>query len=269
MLKQRLITAAVLIPLVVWGILSLSNFYFAVVLTVLVATAAWEWAGLIGLPAPVGRAVYVLLILVALWLSSWIPVVAVLSLAMIGWLIGLVWVLRYPAGDQQWANRPIGALAGVFVLVAPWVALVALHGGDSMGPYRVLFLLSLIWLADTAAYFAGRRWGAAKLAPRVSPGKTWAGAWGALVAGAVYALLSGMLVFTEVLLPVWVLLAVTAVLFSILGDLLESMFKRQAGVKDSGSLLPGHGGMLDRIDSLTAAAPLFMLGMLLINKGFS
>ncbi|MEO7557894.1 MAG: phosphatidate cytidylyltransferase [Gammaproteobacteria bacterium] len=264
MLKRRLITGLIFILLAVWAILGLPSFYFGFALGLLVAIGAWEWAGLIGLALPLQRFFYSLLVLFCVWaVAAYLPVMAVLAAACLWWLVSLVWVMRFPAGRSLWANSLIGSLAGLFVLVPPWIALMALHEGDSRGPYFVLFLLVMIWLADTAAYFAGRRWGSRRLAPQVSPGKTWEGLWGATLAVMFYALVSGMLVFTGAGVLTFMLLCLVTLWFSILGDLVESMFKRQAGVKDSGRLLPGHGGLLDRIDSLTAAAPVFVLSLLL------
>ncbi len=264
MLKSRLITGLILILLALWAILGLPSFYFGFALGLVVAIGAWEWAGLIGLRIPLHRFFYTVLVLFCVWaVAAYLPVMVVLTAACLWWLVGLVWVVRFPAGHSLWANSLIGSLAGLFVLVPPWVALMALHEGDDRGPYFVLFLLAMIWLADTAAYFAGRRWGSRRLAPQVSPGKTWEGLWGATLAVMLYALAGGMLVFAGIGVLMFMLLCLVTLWFSILGDLLESMFKRQAGVKDSGSLLPGHGGLLDRIDSLTAAAPVFVLSLLL------
>jgi phosphatidate cytidylyltransferase len=148
------------------------------------------------------------------------------------------------------------------VLVPAWWALVALHGVSPSGRYYLLFLLVLVWVADSAAYFSGRLWGTNKLAPRISPGKTWEGVWGALIAGLVLGVLGVILFGVQGSRWVaFVALCAATVAFSILGDLAESAFKRQSGLKDSGQLLPGHGGILDRVDSLTAAAPVFMLGL--------
>jgi len=152
-------------------------------------------------------------------------------------------------------------VAGPFVLLPAWLALVRLHaqGPTLDGPQLLTFLLLLVVAADVGAYFAGRAFGKHKLAPRVSPGKTWEGVAGGL-AGASLLALAGALWF-ELPLPRFVLLCVLVVMISVVGDLAESLFKRHAGVKDSGSILPGHGGILDRIDSLTAAGPCFVLGM--------
>jgi phosphatidate cytidylyltransferase len=154
-------------------------------------------------------------------------------------------------------------IAGVLVTLPCWASFVALHARPDHGPVLSLTLLVMVWLADSGAYFAGKRWGRTKLAPVISPGKTWEGVLGGIAVSASAVLLAGYwysrsLEWTLVLAPV----ALLTVMFSIVGDLLESLMKRQAGVKDSGSIIPGHGGVLDRIDSLTAAAPIFLAGLL-------
>jgi phosphatidate cytidylyltransferase len=149
------------------------------------------------------------------------------------------------------------------ILVPAWLAVASLHGSGPDGPFYALYLFMMIWLADTAAYFSGRYWGKNKLAPRVSPGKSWEGVLGALAAVVIYAAIAGyfMGIFKLGVNKALIFLAISffAVLVSVLGDLAESMFKRQAHLKDSGTLFPGHGGVLDRFDSLTAAAPWFLL----------
>jgi phosphatidate cytidylyltransferase len=171
---------------------------------------------------------------------------------------------------REIAPRPglkVGELAaGVLVLAAPWGALIELHESDPHGRALVLFFLMLVWTADSLAYFVGRRWGRTKLAPRVSPGKTREGVYGALAGALLWGLLLG---WVSSLGPSGTLAAVllcgVTVLISVVGDLYESLLKRRRGVKDSSHLLPGHGGMLDRVDSLTAAAPVFVLGLALIG----
>jgi phosphatidate cytidylyltransferase len=185
----------------------------------------------------------------------------VLIAALAWWLAALVWIARFGDPKIAWPGW-LRALVGIVVLVPTWWALVALHELSPSGRYYLLFLLALVWAADSAAYFAGRLWGTNKLAPSISPGKTWEGVWGALIAGLLLGIL-GVIVF-GVQGSRWVafvVLCTATVAFSILGDLAESAFKRQSGLKDSGYLLPGHGGILDRVDSLTAAAPVFMLGL--------
>jgi phosphatidate cytidylyltransferase len=151
---------------------------------------------------------------------------------------------------------------GLILLVPAWLALLFLHSVDSQGPYIVISLFVLIGVADSGAYFAGRSMGLTKLAPVISPGKTLEGVYGALVAGAITAFIIGHLFdYSGINLVSYISVALLCIVFSIVGDLFESVTKRSAGVKDSGSLFPGHGGVLDRIDSLTAAAPLYLLGL--------
>lgn len=263
MLKQRLITAAILIPLVVLGILGLPPLYFALLLALVVALAAWEWGGLLKWGTPL-RYGYVGLLLVVLFGVQYLPVMWVLLFALLGWLLAAIWVIGFPLGRFLWSAAPVAALLGLFVLVPPWAALLAMR--DMMTPYMVLFLLTFIWLGDSAAYFAGRRWGKTQLAPEISPGKTWEGVYGALFAVAIYALAVQPWLAPQILPGLFALLCLLTLLVSIIGDLFKSMFKRHAGVKDSGHLLPGHGGILDRIDSLTAAAPVFLLGLILLGQ---
>jgi phosphatidate cytidylyltransferase len=182
------------------------------------------------------------------------------------WVAQLIVLARVRRVELRQGLDWTGAIVGLLVLIAPWVALVVLRQTVPAGPQLVLFLLLLIWIADSAAYFVGRRWGRAKLAPILSPGKTRAGVYGALVFACVGGLLLGLTLSPGV--PGTLLAALACamtVVVSIVGDLYESLLKRRRGVKDSGQLLPGHGGVLDRIDSLTAAAPVFTLGILLFS----
>jgi phosphatidate cytidylyltransferase len=155
----------------------------------------------------------------------------------------------------------------VVVLLPTWTSLVALHARAPDGRWWLLFLLVLVWIADTAAFFVGRRWGRRRLASVVSPGKSWegvlAGLAGGIAAGAVFGLYRDM---QGVEMLVFLLICGGTVAASVVGDLMESMMKRSANLKDSGNLLPGHGGVLDRIDSLTAAAPVFLAGWLLMGR---
>ncbi len=265
-LRQRVTTALLLAPLAIGAILYLPRPLFALLLGVVMAAAAWEWSLLAGLRGRAARggfvaAVSVLLLLV--WvLLRWPAGVVLLLLASIAWwLLAAVWVVRYPHSARYWRAGWRRVAIGLLLLVPLWGALVALHGAGEQGVWLILLLMLLIWGADSGAYFAGRRWGRERLAPRVSPGKSWQGLWGGLALGALVALLSLALFPVEIKNQLFfIMLCIISVLLSVLGDLTESMFKREAGVKDSGSLLPGHGGVLDRIDSLTAAAPLFALG---------
>lgn len=270
MLKQRLITAALLIPLFVWAILALPNHYFAMLFGVIAVIGAKEWCRLADIPDGFlqgGYSALMVLLFGALWmmpLSEGGGLIILLASSMVWWGMVLLMVLSYPRGSLL-QNRNFKSIAGFWLLTPCWLALVALHSRAEDGPIYVLFLLTLIWVADSAAYFTGRQWGNKKMAPNVSPGKTMAGLWGAVVGGGIWSA-AGIYFLQPGMGLGFVVLCMVTVLFSVLGDLAESMFKRNAGVKDSGSLLPGHGGVLDRIDSVTAAAPVFVLGLLLLER---
>lgn len=266
MLRNRLITAAVLIPLVVAGILLLPSPAFALVIGLLVLIGAREMGKLGGLNGVLWQAVYVLLVAFGMWSMQELfdprtgqPVLLLVSLI---WVMLTAWlVLRRAPLYLIGGLRPLVLLGGGILLTVAWFAVAALHQRDSTGPALVLFLFILIWVADSGAYFAGRAWGQRKLSPVVSPGKTWAGAAGALTGAIGCALALHYLALVDVAMPALVLLCLLVTAVSIGGDLFESLLKRQAGVKDSGTLLPGHGGALDRIDSLIAAAPVFTVGL--------
>ncbi|MDG4554923.1 MAG: phosphatidate cytidylyltransferase [Candidatus Competibacter sp.] len=264
MLKQRVITAVVLAVLVVWAVMKLPLAGFGLLLLVVVLLGAWEWAGLAGLSGLRYRLMYGGLVLTPIlafwpWVRNTAFVAGWLGCVLAGWCYALFWMWRYAARPERQDRPATVAVAGVIVLVAPWVALMALR--DEFGPAYVLFLFLLVWIADIGAYFAGRRWGRRKLAVAISPGKTWEGVLGAGVAALIFALAGAAALNEGVRWPWFVAVCMVTVGFSIAGDLFESMLKRQCGKKDSGTLLPGHGGVLDRVDSLTAAAPVFLLGL--------
>ncbi len=273
MLKQRLMTAAILVPLVVWGILSLPTPYLALVLALFIVQGAWEWTGFMQLKVVWQRILYVVVVtlgLISLWFfqqdsfsagttTDWL---ALPILSLFWWLLATVWVLGYPRTLQRWSSSAMLSLIGLLVLLPTWLAVVGLHASGEQGPLLVMYLLSLIWVADSGAYFGGRAWGKRKLAPAVSPGKTWEGVGSGVAISTLYAIAAAQVLgLSGNLWPVFVVLSLVTVIFSVLGDLTESMFKRHAGIKDSGTLLPGHGGVLDRIDSVTAAAPVFVVGL--------
>lgn len=268
MLKYRILSALVLVPLVVVGVLRLDVGGFALMTAIAVMLGAWEWGPLVPLGSLPSRAGFVLVTLAAVILAwafaqNELLVNAVLWSAMGGWLLALFWITSPALGREQ---TPFHAmfkfLLGIVVLASTWLALVVLDSRPDEGPRWVLYLLFLIWFADSGAYFAGRQWGKTKLAPQVSPGKTWEGVMGALTVCAVFAFGFGRYIGLQgAMLASFTLVSLVTVLFSIAGDLLESLLKRHHGVKDSGTLIPGHGGMLDRIDSLLAAAPVFVFGL--------
>jgi len=266
MLKQRLLTALILIPLIVW-LLSLSTQTVAGVIGFVVVLGAWEWAGLCGWQSGMMRGIYALVMALVLFMLYWFQLtrMSILLVACLWWLLALFWVFRYQMGHNLLPQSAvIKALLGFLILLPAWTALLILH--KDYGWYWVIFLFVLIWTADSGAYFAGRAWGQRKLADKVSPGKSWEGVLGALVMSAMFSIAYAVFKSIPLLtLLFFVLLCLLTVMISILGDLLESLFKRQMGLKDSGQILPGHGGMLDRIDSLTSATPVFVTGLILLD----
>jgi len=259
-LKQRVMTAAWLAPLVLVGLFGLQGESYAVCTAFVMLLGAWEWTNLAGVTQTVKRATLVMgcaALMLIMWGTSAAFAEWPLWLAAAGWLLNLVWVMRYPSLASQWHSTNGRLLMGLWVLLPCWVGFNILR---DTGAVWLLFVLLLVWCADIGAYFAGRRWGKRKLAPRVSPGKSWEGVFGGMVATALlatgFAIGLALGLFESIALVVITLLVT---LVSVLGDLLESMLKRYRNVKDSSQLLPGHGGVLDRIDSLTAAIPLFAL----------
>lgn len=265
MLKQRVLTALVIAPIIIAITLYLPTTVFGVVLALVLALGAWEWAGLSGLEG-MPRYSYTATVLLILGLLNRLlpqePMVALIliSVGVIWWSAAFLFVLAFPAGSGFLHSHAIRILTGLLVLLPTHAALLLLHQGD---PRAALLVMVLVSFADIGAYFVGRAFGRHKLAPRVSPGKTWEGLGGALlvVLATGYAAARLLEIPAAVMVGFLIVCLVTA-LASVVGDLTESMFKRMVGAKDSGSLLPGHGGVLDRLDSITAAAPVFALGIL-------
>lgn len=268
MLKQRVLTALVLVPLVIGGIFYLPNLYFALGLAVFVLIGAWEWTKLVGL-TPVPASGFVLLtacILALLLYSAPINHWLVLLPAGLWWLLALWLIIAY-RGEQQRFDKPmLQSLAGLLVLVPSWYALVQIHSIVDYGSWWVMSLMFIIWSADSGAYFAGRALGRNKLAPFVSPGKSWEGVIGGLLLSLLVAFVAARELGLDNGQQLQFLFATVIIVFvSVEGDLLESLYKRRAGMKDSGRIFPGHGGVLDRIDSLTAAAPFFLAALILLG----
>ncbi len=268
MLKQRFISALIGVPLVVLSVLYLDLTGFALVSALAILLAAWEWGALIPLQRVSARVAYLLVLLLFTAITwrfaqSEVLVDIVLWLALAWWLFVLYWITR-PAlgGETTLGHRVAKALLGVGIMLSTWLALVVLHSRPDQGSHWVLYVLVLVWVADSGAFFAGRQFGRNKLAPKVSPGKTWEGVFGALIACSLLAFAYARAIDLQgSALTGFMLVCLVTVLFSIAGDLLESLLKRQQGIKDSGTLIPGHGGVLDRIDSLLAAVPVFVLGL--------
>ena len=261
MLKQRIITA-LMIALPLLGVLFFAPALFTVGLfAMIVLLGAWEWSGLLALRSKWYRGVYLLLIFICLCIawnylrdSDALPLL--LQIAWFWWLVVLLWIALIP----HHKSRAAAALAGVLTLVPAWLSIAVLV---LLNPQWVLFLLLLVISVDVGAYLCGRRYGRTKLAPQVSPGKTWEGVLGGVLSSLVIMGL-GAYWFDQFTVAFFVIGLLT-VAVSIVGDLSESLFKRHAGLKDSGNILPGHGGVLDRIDSITAAAPVLVYGLMYLG----
>ncbi len=270
-LRERVLTAVLLAPLAVVLVLWLDSTAFSIGIGVVFVFGLSEWARLIGLRSRIARLALVVVnagLMAALW--EWrTPALfeAVVLAGMAWWPLAALWLRHFSFGAER-RRRFLGlkALAGTLTVVPAWTAAILLHEIPVRGPWWLLFVLMLVWCADVAAYFAGRRFGRTKLAPRISPGKTRAGVYGALAGSGVYAALAGAaLGARQSALALLVLLSLVTVMFSIVGDLFESLIKRHSNVKDSGTVFPGHGGVFDRFDSLFAALPVFAGGKLLLG----
>ena len=258
MLKVRIITALVLAPLVVMAIYLLPVWAFAIFVAIAAGLGVYEWSALAGLenaPARIGYLVVFFALAAAGWLLPELRGGA-LIVASAAWLVAAAIVLFYPRLNVLISAPWVVGIAGFVVALGAWSALVELRMAPN-GAHWVMWVLLVCWAADIGAYFAGRAMGRRKLAPKVSPGKTWEGAIG----GALLTLLvcGGLIAYAGIFSAGWLALIVFVVAVSVLGDLFESVLKRQSQIKDSGSILPGHGGMLDRIDSVLAVAPVFAL----------
>ncbi|NOX08276.1 MAG: phosphatidate cytidylyltransferase [Gammaproteobacteria bacterium] len=268
MLKQRIITAFILIPLVVWGVLGLPSLWLAFLFAPFVFIGAWEWSRLIPLNSHSARLCYLLLMLLLLMAVGYFMQNSLIStgfpmLASLFWALSIFWLGAVHIGRETSAKWVmIKSLLGLLILSSCWLSVLLIHAMPANGPSLLLTLLIVIWATDSGAYFSGRQWGRHKLAPQVSPKKTWEGFWGGCFSGLLVALVSATILGWEnERLLQFVLLALFVIIASVIGDLFESLLKRHQNIKDSGNIFPGHGGVLDRIDSLTAAAPVYLLGL--------
>lgn len=275
MLRQRIITALIMAGLFLAAVAFLSQAWLALLIGVLVCLGGWEWSRLCGWEAKLSRGLYVLVLAAVMgFLYHYCQlggtpereqVQPVLGLACLWWSLALLWVKGYPGSAVFWRTRAMRNLMGLLVLAPAWMAAVYLVSFPRGGGLMVVMVL-IVATADIGAYFSGKTWGRHKLAEVVSPKKTWEGFWGGMGASVVLAVLLWSQLPSQqahVSLAAVLVVALATALSSVVGDLTVSMVKREAGVKDSGSLLPGHGGVLDRLDSLCGAAPVFALGLLL------
>lgn len=261
MLRERVITALILAPALLWVLLWAPTDVTTIVIGVAMLLGAWEWARFCGWSSAGKRFAYVACVAAAMALVSFIGrtafgMAAVWFVALAWWGLAFCWLALAP--ERVTVMR--AAMAGVLVLAPTWLALCELQAAPGREPGYLLFVLALVFAADIGAFAAGRTFGRVKLAPRVSPGKTWEGVMGGLIAAALIAALGAY--WFALPMASFVALCLGVAIVSIVGDLTESMFKRHVGLKDSSGLLPGHGGILDRIDSITAAAPVFALGLI-------
>jgi phosphatidate cytidylyltransferase len=274
MLNQRTITGLVLAPIGIAAVLLLPTAALAAFTSITVLVALWEWTRMSGFTSRPTRSAIVALVvlaLVGLWLlrdDEWIWCLIVAGC--VWWIVAFAWLRHFSFGAAPTrGNAAMKLAAGLIATLPAWVALTTLHGDPRSGPGWALLALMLVSVADTAAYFTGRRFGKAKLCPQISPNKTIAGVYGALASGAILSAIGGWLLHLRGL--AWlalIALALLTVTASIVGDLFESLIKRQADVKDSGTLFPGHGGMFDRLDGMFAALPIFVLGKALLDLAF-
>jgi phosphatidate cytidylyltransferase len=264
MLRQRVLTALILVPLVIGSILTLRDEWFALVTwCFIVGIGGWEWARLAGFNTRRQRILFVLSLLMVsaiVYFYNGILWPVLLIVGILWWIVVLVLLAVYSQGTGLYTrHRWILTLSVFLTLVPSWWFLLKLRSFD---PNWVIFLVLLIAIADSSAYFAGRAFGKRKLAPELSPGKTIEGVMGAMLGSGIWAVAG--IIFFNIPGKDWlffILLAMVTVMLSVAGDLFESLIKREAGAKDSGTILPGHGGVLDRIDSLVAALPLFTIGL--------
>ncbi|KAA8996103.1 phosphatidate cytidylyltransferase [Affinibrenneria salicis] len=283
MLKYRLITAFILIPVVIAALFLLPPLGFALVTLAVCMLAAWEWGQMAGFASHCQRvwlAVFCGFLLALMMLSlpayhysvNVLQISTALWVALVWWLVALALVLFYPASAALWHHsRVLRLVFGVLTIIPFFWGMMALRQYNYdvdpfSGAWWLLYVMLLVWGADSGAYVFGKLFGRHKLAPKVSPGKTWEGLVGGLATSAVLSWLFGRYAPLAIAPLTLLICSVVAALASVLGDLTESMFKREAGIKDSSHLIPGHGGVLDRIDSLTAAVPVFACLLLLVFK---
>lgn len=276
-LRQRVVTAFWLVAGFLTILLLLPPLYFTGLCAFILLVAAWEWGAFAGLSAIYSRALFSIGLLLVFWLFHEISAdtnhlfESLLQVAAACWFFAFVAVLRYPGAPAGWLNRTLILAIGALLLLVALYSLLFLHSRPA-GQIWILYCVAIVAAADTGAYFSGKRWGKHKLAVNVSPGKTWEGVIGGMFAAQCVALLFYRFWANDVMqgvpnfiLPVFLAVALVQSFASVIGDLFESLLKRRVGIKDSGVILPGHGGVLDRIDGLLASVPLFVLCFILLG----
>lgn len=266
--RQRITTAVVLAPLPILAVLFLPTPWLAAIVALVMLAGLWEWTHFAGVHDRLPRAAFLtanaLLMAALVWGGG--PSLFTLKLmSLVGvlwWALVCLWLARPAFGKADTAaNRSLKLLAGTLGIIPAWCALGWLHSEDPYGARWTLFALLIVWAADSGAYFAGSRWGKRKLAPTISPGKSWEGVYGGLATTALLAIPAvPVLGLAWSQLPALWLVTLAVAAISVVGDLFESLMKRHSGVKDSGDLFPGHGGLMDRLDSILAALPVFVVG---------
>jgi len=260
MLKQRVLTAIVLATGSIWALFAASPIIWLIVMLAVGFIAAWEWTGFAGVDSAWQKAVYAASAVALSYLGiEYLTLQNLVVFTLLEMLLLMRIVGRYQRSKGQTAISSVGLVLGLGWLFIPMFTIVMVEFRELFSPEALLMSLFTIWAIDTGAYFSGRKFGKRKLAEYVSPGKTWEGVYGGAVLAFVVALIGIYLLEPNVKLSfeMFALIAAFIAMFSVLGDLFESVLKRQVGLKDSGSILPGHGGVLDRIDSLLIAVPMF------------
>ena len=277
MTRTRVIAALAMTPIAIAAILLLPTPWLVALAAILFLAGLWEWFKLADIDDTLARTVLLVvnmaLMVAIVWGSrtsgglSYVLLQIMIVVGVAWWLLAMLWLRHFDfASNHETHARVFKLAAGTLAIVPAWCALAVLHGSDPNGHRWLFVALMIVWAADSGAYFAGRKFGKRKLAPTISPNKTVEGLIGGVVCGLVVALAFAPFAGASLRqLPAVALVAVVAVLFSVVGDLFESLLKRHVGAKDSGDLIPGHGGILDRIDGVVAALPVFALGKALMG----